>query len=228
VPRQKSKPASYINLKAALTAQGVRDLAACPLQEARQSGIGHAGNAPYRHDLRKPAELVSEVWPALAETGFELGNILVDGIVAKEWGKEGLQLSIPCIYLAGVPGWPHLGDSRVEEGEPMVRALVALSWVVRSATGETSLRLMSKMHKAEAVNIAGSSWWSRSCNTDREATLLVTTTAVGAKGTHVYAYVGGGSLSAASSHLLQCIIVRTRNWESGAAVMVGSSGHTRP
>jgi hypothetical protein len=145
--------------------------------------------------------------------------------VVKPWGTRGLQLALPCLYLEGVPGWPTLGSSPIEQGEPMVRALVALFWAVRSSTGETGLRMISKMHKAEVAEIAGSTWWSRQCNSDREATLIVDSTVTGLKRTRTYAYVGGGSLSSASSHLLQCIVVRTRDWASGVAVMAVASGH---
>jgi len=224
LPPQESKQPTYRNLVEALTANDVQRLAQTSLQASRRTGIDQA-LAPHRHDLRPAAEQVSDVWPSLAAKGFELGHILVDGMVAKQWGKGGLQLSIPCLYLDKGQAWPRLGSSHVAEGEPMVRALVALAWAVLSLTSEaTAMRLISKSHKAEVVNIAGCTWWSRQCHTDREATLLVTTTTAGPKGTHMYAYLGGGSLSAHSSDLLQCIVVRTRNWQSGAAVMAATSG----
>jgi hypothetical protein len=47
--------------------------------------------------------------------------------------------------------------------------------------------------------------------------------ASGRKATRTYAYVGGGSLSSASSRMLQCIVVRTRDQASGVAVMAASS-----
>ena len=107
----------------------------------------------------------------------------------------------------------------------MVRALVALSWAVQGSTGKTGLQLMTKTHKAESVEIAGCWWWSRQCDADREATTLVDSFRSGRKATRVYAYLGWGSLSSASSQQLQSIVVRTHDWESGAAVMAATSNH---
>ena len=75
------------------------------------------------------------------------------------------------------------------------------------------------------MEIAGCYWWSRQGITDREATSLVDSSITGRKATRVYAYLGGGSLSSASSQQLQSIVVRTRDWESGAAVMAATSNH---
>ena len=224
-PPQEVRQCRYFDLQAALTDRAVAKLATCALEEAHQSG----SNAPHGYALLPLAELVSDAWPALAAEGFKLGNILVDGIVVKKWGKQGLQLSIPCIYMGRGQEWPRLGNSPVKQGEPMVQALVALSWVVHSsATRETGLRLVSKMHQAEVVDVTtpGWSWWSRKCETDQQAILLTDSISTGAEGAHMHAYMGGGRLSSASTDLLQSIVVRTRNWESGAAVMAAASGNT--
>jgi hypothetical protein len=226
-PPQELRQCSFVNLKEVLTHRAVAQLADHALEEAHQFGTCQAGNTPPRCDPHPPAELVSNVWPTLASEGFELGHILVDGIVVKQWGKQGLHLTIPCLCLDKGQEWPQLGNSLVAQGEPMVQALVALSGVVRGATRKTG-RLLSKIHRANIRDTPGWSWWSHQHNTDREATLLVNTmtaTTTGAQGAHVYAYVGGGSLSSASGHLLQCIVAETCDWEAGAAVMAGSSDH---
>ena len=217
-PSEEVKPPLFDSIAEALADKSVAALASCTLQQARETGIGQAGNSPHRHDLRPAPGEVSAAWPTLSGAGFSLGHLLVDGIVVKQWGANGLQLSLPCLYLDDVDLF-LLGSSPVTDGEPMVRALVALSWAVRSSNGETGLQMVSAMHKAESEDFAGWTWWSRQCNSDREATLLTDSTITGPKATRTYAYLGGGSLSSASSHMLQCIVVRTRDWPSGAAVM---------
>ena len=222
-PWEEVRPARFGPIWQALANDGVMALANSQLSQARETGIELAHNAPHRHDLRQPAAQVSDVWPTLSGAGFSLGHLLVDGIVARQWGSHGLQLSLPCLHLS--MDMPPLGSSPVEHGEPMVRALVGLAWAVRCSTGETGLRLMTRMHKAESVEIARCTWWSRQCNSDREATVLVDGSITGPKATRAYAYLGGGSLSSASAsgNLLQCIVVRARDWATGAAVMAIAS-----
>jgi hypothetical protein len=101
-----------------------------------------------------------------------------------------------------------------EDGEPMIRSFVTLVWGVREAVAASDerVRLLQTVfaHKAEETEYAGQTglrWWSKTCKSDREASLMVAPDMVAKKNGHVYAYLGGGSISATATALMQSIVV---------------------
>ena len=78
-------------------------------------------------------------------------------------------------------------------------------------------------HKTEEVRIKELHWWSRCCNSDREASILVAPDLAAKKKRQCYAYLGGGQLSVASTTLLENIVVRVRSWEACACVVAAAA-----
>ena len=78
---------------------------------------------------------------------------------------------------------------------------------------------MVHAHKSEGRQVEGLRWWSRCCNSDREASILEAPEAGHRKKRRCYAYLGGGQLSVASCTLLQNIVVKTKTRDMGACVI---------
>ena len=76
-------------------------------------------------------------------------------------------------------------------------------------------------HKTEECRLAPESlrWWSRCCNSNREASILVAPDAAAKRKRQCYAYLGGGQLSVASTTLLHNIVVKVKTWHMGACVI---------
>ena len=101
----------------------------------------------------------------------------------------------------------------------MIRPFVSFAWAVYDALFvETASNWLQAVfaHKTEEVHIQELHGWSRCCNSDREASILVAPDLAAKKKRQCYAYLGGGELSVASTTLLENIVVRVKSWEAGA------------
>jgi hypothetical protein len=113
-----------------------------------------------------------------------------------------------------------------EEGEVMLRALVRVIHRVTQMMDLEPLEPFARTHKAETVEILGERWYSKACNSDREAVGLINPARSGPKRTEVYCYLGGGGLTEASTshaNLAQGVVVKTKSWETAVAVCVAVS-----
>ncbi len=70
--------------------------------------------------------------------------------------------------------------------------------------------IFARTHKAESVDILGLRWYSKACNSDREAVGHIDPDRPGPKRTRVYCYFGGGGLTEASTNLAQGVVCRTK------------------
>ena len=84
--------------------------------------------------------------------------------------------------------------------------------------------LFARTHKAESVEIPELRWYSKACNSDREAVGLIDPDRSRPKRTKVYCYLGGGGLTEASTNLAQGVVCRTQSWET-AVVVCGRVAH---
>ena len=104
----------------------------------------------------------------------------------------GLRISVPTVTACG------LQDFRGGiEGEPMIRAFMTVVWALHEATADDKIRLIQTVHahKTEECRFESLHWWSRSCNSDREASVIVEPDAAAKRKRQCYAYLGGGQLS---------------------------------
>ena len=73
------------------------------------------------------------------------------------------------------------------------------------------------------MDILGLRWYSKACNSDREAVGLIDPDRSGPKRTRAYCYLGGGGLTEASTNLAQGVVCRTKSWETAVVVCVAVS-----
>ena len=59
----------------------------------------------------------------------------------------------------------------------------------------------------------GSRWYSKACNSYREACVLLDPMRARPKQKRIYTYLGGGGLSVASSWMTQGVVVRAKSWD---------------
>ena len=132
--------------------------------------------------------------------------------------SEYTQLCIPT--LSG-PGLLDLGVDISQTGELLLRAFVRvvhnLYWTLYSAS-EPPLQPFARTHKAETVEILGERWFSKSCNSDREAVGLLDPEIKGSKSVRLYCYLGGGGLSEGSTWHAQGVVVKAKSWHIAVAV----------
>jgi hypothetical protein len=114
----------------------------------------------------------------------ELGWRMVDFVAVQVQGKATFQISVPLLDpLAGFesPNYStHWGSAAPGAPSPLLTAFVLCVWAVHRATcpptRANTYAMMSVHHKAsvsEADGDEGVTWWSRACNTDREAIILL-------------------------------------------------------
>lgn len=103
----------------------------------------------------------------------------------------------------------------------MIRAFMTVVWALHEATADDKIRLIQTVHahKTEECRFESLHWWSRSCNSDREASVIVAPDAAAKRKRQCYAYLGGGQLSVASTTLLHTIVVKVKTWHMGACVI---------
>jgi hypothetical protein len=135
-----------------------------------------------------------------------------------------------CIPVLTGRGLDELGTTVVERGELMLRAFMLVVhrvfMEITYADESESFRLFARTHKAESVEIGGERWYSKACNSDREAVGMVDTLLTGSKRTQVYCYLGGGGLTDASTSyaaLAQGVVCRTKSWAQCSAVCIAVS-----
>ena len=201
----------------------IDDLFTESIRGARSRGIDAATNAPLNFGRIRPAlATVSAAFMANdIEHAINLGCKLVNGIVTTAVGKTGLQISVPTVDVPQL--LQSFSDGTAIDGEPMIRSLLAVVWGLYEAVCEPQnheeLIQVVHAHKTEDREIEGCRWWSRCCNSDREASILEAPAAAHRKKRRCYAYLGGGALSVASSTLLQNIVVKTKTRDMGACVI---------
>ena len=98
--------------------------------------------------------------------------------------------------------------------------------VILQVSNEMNLvphELFARTRKAESVDILGLRWYSKACQSDREAVGLIDPDRSGPKRTKVYCYLAGGGLAEASTNLAQGVVCNTKIWETAVAVRVAVS-----
>lgn len=189
------------------------------LREVRRGGIDAAGAAaPLAFSQARPdiCRMHEAVGANSIEDAIALGRKIVNGIVVTQVGNTGLQISVPTVTACGLQDF--LGGM---EGEPMIRAFMTVVWALHESTADDKIRLIqtAHAHKTEECHFESLHWWSRSCNSDREASVLVAPDAAAKRKRQCYAYLGGGQLSVASTTLLHTIVVKVKTWHMGACVI---------
>ena len=150
------------------------------------------------------------------ERAVALGLKICDGLAASvRSDTQMVTLAIP--ILSGF-GLERVGTGGVE---PLLRSFTQVAYeIYRSITTiEKQLQVRAFTHKAEHVEIEGTQWWSKACRSDREASAIIDANQPRQKQKRMYCYLGGGSLSDASSEHVQGIVVRCQTWESVAAAV---------
>ena len=111
----------------------------------------------------------------------------------------------------------------LRKGEILLRALMLVVLRVVKGMNLDRHELFARTHKAESVDILGLRWYSKACNSDREAVDLIDPDRSGPKRTRVYCYLGGGGLTEASTNLAQGVVCRTKSWETAVVACVAVS-----
>ena len=125
-----------------------------------------------------------------------------------------------CIPVLKAPGLDQLGGTVAETGELMLRAFILL---VNCLQDVEVLLPAAVTHKAETVEVQGHLWFTKACASDREAVALVNQDMATRRAKRVYAYLGGGGLTEASTELASGVVVKTKTWELGAAVVAATT-----
>ena len=191
----------------------MRDFLAADLKEIRNRGIltAHAPVIIVDPDLARRDDYNLDI--AL----FYAMKIAPAVCVDLHTDTEYTQLCIP--VLTG-PGLDELGTSIAEEGERMLRAFVLVVLAVYNKFNDEVLVPFARTHKAESVEILGERWFSKTCNSDREAVGLRDPQRQGPKSTRLYCYLGGGGLTEASTFLAQGVVCKAKTWKLAVAVCV--------
>ena len=137
---------------------------------------------------RDPAQVCQEDFAPNALHGLmvELGWRMVDFVAVQVQGKTAFQVSVPLLDpLAGYdsPNYSTWGSAAPGAPSPqpsLLTAFVLCVWAVYKATcpppHAQSYAMMSVHHKASVTEGGGDqgvTWWTRACNTDREAIILL-------------------------------------------------------
>ena len=121
--------------------------------------------------------------------------------MATQVGKTGLKLGVPVAPCnALIPQYFCGGAS--DYGEPMLKSFVTFVWGVHEAVltaSDEPICLAQNVHAHKTEDFVGESglkWWSRSCNSGREASLLVALDANARnRGSCTPTWAGGASVS---------------------------------
>ena len=134
---------------------------------------------------RHPIAAFSQDWTTkqLWNIMTELAWRLVDYVTVKCNGKAACQIAVP--LLDPVPGYrsPNYATSTswsAAPGAPLLTGFVLCVWAVYEAhggPGAPELAIMSVHSVEESGGDEGVTWWSRACNTDREAIIILDNTA---------------------------------------------------
>ena len=153
--------------------------------ETRQEGPPPLADFGCRAWPRDPVRAVADDIDTAQLRGLlvELGWRLVDHVALQVQGKTAVQLSVP--LLDPLPGYdsPNYSATAASAlpGKPsLLTAFVLCVWAVyqcQRAPESKSYAIMSVHHKASITEEGGSdegiTWWSRACNADREAVILI-------------------------------------------------------
>ena len=99
---------------------------------------------------------------------------------------------------------------------------MTLTWCIHETTRALRWPRLVQIvhaHKSEDRQIEGLHWWTRCCNSDREASILLAPNNSFKMKRMCFAYLGGGALSVASTACMQNIVVKAKTWQMGAAVI---------
>ena len=153
--------------------------------EARQEGPPPLADFGCRAWPRDPVRAVADDINTLQLRSLlvELGWRLVDHVALQVQGKTAVQLSVP--LLDPLPGYDSPDYSATAAsalpGKPsLLTAFVLCVWAVyqcQRAPESKTHAIMSVHHSASVTEDGGSdegiTWWSRACNADREAVILI-------------------------------------------------------
>jgi len=128
-----------------------------------------------------------------------------------------------CIPVLRAPGLDTLGGTVATSGELMLRAFILFVNRIVAMEGGSILIPMARTHKAETVEIQGQLWFTKACASDREAVTLIDTSMAKAQSKRVYAYLGGGGLTEASTDLASGVVVKVWSWEMAACVAAATA-----
>ena len=198
---------------------------------------------------RDPAQVCKEDFTPIGLHGLmvELGWRMVDFVAARVQGKIAFQVSIPLLDpLAGYDSPNYETWAAAAPGAPcppscLLTAFVLCVWAVFKATcpptQANAYAMMSVHHKAsisesEEGGDEGVTWWTRYCNTDREAIILLKASDAEAllqnadryrrppkpRAPPLYCYVGMGVDR--QPECITGIVIRTKSIELTAAVLV--------
>ena len=140
--------------------------------------LGDFGKKTWPRDLHT---IVKDDWAgqALVNIMDELVWRLVDHVTVQIQGNKASQIAVP--LLEPLPGFMPLDYATpgVASGSQLLTGFVLCVWAMYEAhrvPESPALALMSVHHKAsvhESGDGEGTTWWTRACNTDREAVILL-------------------------------------------------------
>ena len=122
---------------------------------------------------------------------------------------------------------PACGLSKLGGGggpEPMLVAFVdTVNLVYQTLNAdEPTLVRRAHMHEAEMERLHGLNWWSKACRSDRHAAVLINSDMKDGKAKRLYVYLGGGSLTSASTELARGVVCRCKTWSMAVAVLIAT------
>ena len=182
------------------------------LHAVRDAGIEQATARPTEiHDAG-----LSEQGRYTFKVACRLGFAVPELVVSLYPGSQLVQLCIPVLVAPGVETFGSRGDSVEEVFRSFIHVVKRVHEMVWG-DGEDLLPCV-RLHKAEVQHVMGFAWWSKACESDRQAVVLANENLTKRKQQRVYMYLGGGSLSAESTWDLQGIVVRCKTWNLAISV----------
>ena len=174
---------------------------------------------------------------------LELSVRLVDHVAVQLTGQTACEIAVPLLdpiwpykalsYVVGNAGWRKNGHETAESMFVLqVFALLVLAIYKRHYGSEaTDYHIMHVHHKAKIIEHAEQTWWSRSCEADREAVVFISPTTArelqeerqaGRRRARkpekppFYLYIGGGCFGQPS--FITTFVIRTKDLGLAAAL----------
>ena len=178
-----------------------------------QGGIGRAKDtAPSGVEDETLSEEGRYSFEAACRLGFAVPSLVVT--IAES--SQAVQL---CIPVMATDGMENEVDGDVLD--VAVRSFIQVIAMVHKMVWQDSENLVPtvKMHKAEVRELEGELWWSKSCQSNRQAGVLLDESRSKPKQKRVYLYWGGESLRFAGSRWgVQPLVCRTKTWNLAVSV----------
>ena len=154
------------------------------LKCARQRKRLHEIDTQHKHKLleftlQRPGldRLCEAVVANKMESAMQIGSRLVGGIVATQVGKTRLQLNVPAAPCNSLIPQDLCGGG---SWEPMIKPFATFVWGVHEAVAASGERirllptvLANKTDETPYAGQTGLRWWSKTCNSDKEASLCL-------------------------------------------------------